>query len=356
MSKVFYIPCGAGAEAATVEASLHALWEAARFGDIYRAHDLTAIKIHVGEPGRETYIPAAVIAPLVRAVAATHAHPFLTDTAVLYRSRRDNGVTHAHVAHEHGFSLERTGAPFIPADGITGSDERAVAVRGKHYQEVALASGILHASSVLCVTHPTGHLGTGFGGTLKNLGMGCCSRKAKLRQHHGQQPFIVADACTACGACATWCPTGALQIDALAVIDGQRCIGCGECIAMCREGAVQFNWGIMGQELQERIVEHAAGVVQNKQGRMGYVAVAWNITKDCDCLGLAQEPLVEDLGLLVACDPVALDQAVLDLIRQRAGQTLESMSYPGRDGSLQLQYAEELGLGSRSYQLERLTL
>jgi uncharacterized Fe-S center protein len=284
-------------------------------------------------------------------MAASGAQPFLTDTAVLYRSPRDNAVGHTRVVHEHGFGVDRVGAPFIAADGLSGDDEREVEVAGKHFQKVAIASGILHARGMLVVSHATGHLGTGLGAALKNLGMGCCSKKAKLRQHHGQQPHIDGDKCLACAVCAEWCPSDAITVDEVAQIDGTKCIGCGECIAICQEGAVRHDWGVMGRELQERIVEHAAGVVHGLPGKIGYVTAALDITKDCDCLGTDQQPLVEDIGILASHDPVAIDQAVLELVRQRSGKTLESLSYPHHDGAIQIRYAEELGLGRSEVEL-----
>jgi uncharacterized Fe-S center protein len=119
---------------------------------------------------------------------------------------------------------------------------------------------------------------------------------------------------------------------------------------------VQFDWSIMGRELQERIVEHAAGVVRRRPGRVAYVTAAWSITKDCDCMGIRQAPLTDDIGLLASTDPVAIDQAVLDLVREQAGRGLEQLSYPEHDGAIQLRYAEELGLGSRKYELVRVTI
>ncbi len=229
-------------------------------------------------------------------------------------------------------------------------------VDGKHFETAAVAAGIAQARSLLVVSHATGHLGTGLAAALKNLGMGCASRKAKLRQHHGQHPRIDPDHCAACDECAEWCPSDAIQVAEAAGIGTELCIGCGECVAVCREGAVTFGWGIMGQELQERVVEHAAAVVRPKPGRVAYVTSAVNITKDCDCLGLVQEPLVEDIGLLASLDPVAIDTAVLDLVADRAGDSLESLSYPQHDARIQVRYAEQLGLGSTDYELVEVTV
>ena len=345
-SKVFLVEADGNESPDSLERKIELLWNEAGLAEAFAPNDLAAIKLHVGEPGTKTFVPPGVVAPFVARVAATGAQPFLTDSAVLYKSPRDNGVGHAKVALEHGFTPQRMGAPFIPADGLDGSDAQEVEVKGIHFQKVSIASAIVRARSMLVISHATGHLGTGFGGALKNLGMGCCSRMAKLRQHHGQQPWIDEDRCNACSTCAEWCPTDAIAVDEHAVIDGGRCIGCGECIAACREGAVAFDWGIMGRQLQERIVEHAAGVALAKTSRIAYVTVAQRITRNCDCLEVAEEPMIDDIGILASFDPVAIDSALLELVKQRSGQSLEALSYPQHDASIQLRYAEAMGLGS----------
>jgi len=345
MSKVHLVSITRAASREEVAAKLGALWRAAGLAECFRPRDLAAVKVHVGEPGRPTYVPPRVVRELVSLIKQSEASPFVTDTAVLYRSPRDNGVGHTMVAADHGYDLEGVGCPFVPADGLNGADEIDVTVNGKHDETVAIASAIVHARSMLVVTHATGHLGTGFGGTLKNLGMGCSSKKGKLRQHSGQTPSIDAEACTSCGTCAEWCPADAIEVDDVAVIDAETCIGCGECVATCLDGAVRFDWSVMGRDLQERIVEHAAAVVRGKPDRIAYVTVAYDITQDCDCLGRDQPSIVPDIGILASRDPVALDRAVLDLVRERAGQTLESLSYPDRDGTVQIDYAAEMELG-----------
>jgi uncharacterized Fe-S center protein len=355
MSKVYLVAADAADPGEKLARKIDALWNAADLGRTFAARDLVALKLHVGEPGARTFVKPSVVRPLVGSIAASGAQAFLTDTAVLYKSPRDNAIGHMRVAAEHGFSLDAVGAPFFLADGLHGADEVEVEVEGgKHYQEVAIAAGIMQARSMLVLSHATGHLATGFGGALKNLGMGCSSKKGKLRQHHGHEPRIDGDACTACGTCAEWCPRDAIEVLEAASIDPDACIGCGECIAVCRDGAVGFDWGIMGAELQERIVEHAAAVVYSKPERLAFVTVAMEITRDCDCFGREQDGLLADIGILASHDPVAIDAAVLDLVRERSGKTLESMSHASRNPWVQIEYAEELGLGERSYELIEL--
>lgn len=356
MSKVYYIEASADENGEVLGKKVSRLFEKSGIASIFRPKDIAALKLHVGEPGTKTFVKPAVAAALVACMKNADTIPFLTDTAVLYKSPRDTGVGHSLVAEAHGFGLAAMGAPFIPADGILGKDDVNVPVYGKHFEEVAVAAAVAQSRSMIVLTHATGHLGTGFGGALKNLGMGCSSRKAKLSQHHGQAPHINASACTACGVCETHCPSDAITIAKTASIDTDKCIGCGECIALCREDAVAFDWGVMGQELEERIVEHAAGVVKALSSHIAYLTAAMEITKDCDCLGLHQKPLLTDIGFLASLDPVALDKAVHDLIIERAGRTLESMSYPKLDGTVQIRYAEKLGLGTAAYELVKVSL
>ncbi len=351
MSKVYLVPARQDDPDDVLEHKVRALWQAAGLGAAIHDSDLAALKLHVGEPGTRTYVRPAVARALLRCMGEGGARPFLTDTSVLYKSPRDNAVSHTLVAHRHGFGLEAMGAPFFPADGLDGAQETEVAVGGRHYDKVAIASGILRARSVVVLSHATGHLGTGMGAALKNLGMGCASKMGKLRQHHGQEPRILPEECIACGECADWCPADAITVDEAAVIDSSLCIGCGECVAVCQDGAVTFDWGIMGQELAERVVEHAAAIVRSKPGRVVYITVATAITRDCDCMGRAQEPVVEDIGILASTDPVAIDMAVLDLVKERSGHSLDELCYPSRDAEAQVRYAEELDLGSTTWEL-----
>ena len=171
------------------------------------------------------------------------------------------------------------------------------------------------------VSHFTGHMVAGFGATLKNLGMGCASRKGKLVQHSTAKPEIIIDTCTGCGTCVTWCPQEAIALhDDVAVIDGKKCIGCGQCLAMCRFDAVQYNWGATYEDLQKKVVEHAMGICSLFSGKSLFINVLTRISKDCDCMGDTYEKILPDIGILVSRDPVALDAASLEMVEKRAGK------------------------------------
>ncbi len=318
-----------------------------------KRNDLMAIKLHVGEPGLKTFLPPQVARHVVSLAKERGARPFLTDTSVLYSGPRSNGVGHTEVAMRHGFTLEGAGAPFLPADGLEGNLERSIAIEGVHFKNVGIAVSIADADGLITVSHATGHLASGIGATLKNLGMGCASRKGKLLQHSDTKPFVRKAKCINCAACEDACPEDAISHDddGKASIEDGKCIGCGECIAQCRSGAIGFNWDSASSMLQEKMVEHALGVIGSKKGKIGYLLGIVNLTKDCDCLGQGSPIVARDIGFAASMDPVALDQAAMDLVSQAEGKRLDELSYPELDGTVQLAYAQNLGLGSRRYDL-----
>ena len=334
-------------------AAVARLLDAARPLGFVRRRDRVAIKVHVGEPGLATRIPpeaAAVVAGRLRELGA---HPYYTDTAVLYTGPRSHGPGHAEVAARHGFTLERAGAVFLPADGVAGNLEVPVAIAGRHYQKVGVAEGIAGANAAVIVSHATGHLVAGFGATLKNMGMGCASRKGKLAQHSDTRPAVAAAECVACGDCVPHCPSGALTQPAgePARIDEGTCIGCGECLAHCCVDAIHFQWDASSQTLQEKMVEHALGAARALGGRYTCLQAIVNLTRHCDCWAAGSPRVAADIGFALSDDPVALDQATLDLVAAQAGQRLDQLSFPKLDGRVQLAYAEELGLGTRAHEL-----
>ncbi|MBN2415178.1 DUF362 domain-containing protein [bacterium] len=349
---VYFVPVQQGEATESVTKKVAKLVKAAGMENCIGANDLTAIKIHFGEDKNTTHIQAEWTRPVVEAVKEAGASPFLTDTCVLYKSRRDNAVEHLRLAADHGFVPEVTGAPVVIADGLVGDDEREVAISGRIFDTVSLAKTVLQANSLVVMSHVTGHLGTGMGAALKNLGMGCASRKGKLRQHSISKPVIKAKFCTGCGECIKWCPADAITMtDRKAAIARDICIGCGECITVCRFGAVKHDWGIDAGELQRRVAEHALGAVSGKKDRAFYLNFLVNVTRECDCMDREQTPSIENIGILAGLDPVALDSASLALLTEKAGDRLDDVIYADLDASLQLAHGEAIGLGGREYRL-----
>ncbi len=313
--------------------------------------DITAVKTHFGESPKLGYPRPVYLRMLGEIIKGRGGAPFLTETSTLYKGNRDNAIRHIHHAHTQGFDLASTGMPVIMADGLFGDEEYDVPIKGKIYRSVHIAALFAKCNALVVVSHFTGHLAAGFGATLKNLGMGCASRKGKMEQHSTAKPKIVKKNCAGCAVCAKWCPQEAITlVDERATIDPGKCIGCGECLAMCRFDAVKYNWGATYEDLQKKVVEHAMGVSSLFQGKCLFINIVTRISKDCDCMGHTYEKIAPDVGILVSRDPVAVDEASLDLVEKRAGKVLSQLAYdiPYR---VQLEYAKEISFGHREYQL-----
>jgi uncharacterized protein len=350
--KVFFTPARREEPVKELQKKIRMLLDASGIESRIRANDLVAVKLHFGELKNDTSIPPEYVRPVIEAVRSRSGRPFLTDTCVLYKSVRDNAIGHLRFASDRGFTLGKTGAPVIIADGLNGSDEKTVPIPGRIFKEVSVASAARDADSLVVLSHVTGHLATGLGGALKNLGMGFASRKGKLRQHAVLKPEVSEKNCTGCGACAENCPEDAIALTGgKAAIDPAACIGCGECITVCRFDAITHDWNRDSVDLQQRMVEHALGVVIGRQDRALYVNFILAVTKDCDCMTFRQEPILPDIGIVAGADPVALDAASLDLIRTKSGRELTDLSYPGFDARAQIRHGAEIGLGNAEYDL-----
>ena len=351
-SKVWFAGVEKGERMEATAKKVDALFRQADLGGCMGKNDLVALKMHFGEKGNDTHIPPRFVRPVVEAIKKREAKPFLTDTCVLYKSQRDNAVDHLRLAHEHGFTMENVGAPVVIADGLVGRGEQAVKIPGKIFKEVSIASLAVEVNAIVVLSHMTGHLATGFGATIKNLGMGFASRKGKLRQHSVMKPAISKKKCTGCQVCVQWCPANAISMRGeVAWIDSKVCIGCGQCLTVCRFDAVQYDWKMKNQDLQERMAEHALGVVIGKREKVGCMNFLISVTKDCDCFDIRQEPVMPDIGIVASTDPVAVDAASLELIREKTGKALSDVSYPNVDPWVQIRHAEAVGLGSTDYEL-----
>ena len=210
--KVYFIKSAIEDGEKVISAKAARLFKEADFAKCFKPTDFTAVKIHVGEKGNKTYIKAPCLKGLVDELIKIKTKPFLTDTSTLYLGKRHNAIDHAIVAHEHGFDMAGLGIPFIPPDGIFGTSETVVKIAGELNKEVSIAYDIARVQSILAVSHVTGHIGTCFAATLKTLGMGCASRKGKMRQHSAFKPSIDTDKCVGCGECYRHCPEAAINI------------------------------------------------------------------------------------------------------------------------------------------------
>ncbi|HBG47210.1 MAG TPA: 4Fe-4S ferredoxin [Deltaproteobacteria bacterium] len=330
----------------------------------FRGGHLIAVKLHFGEKGNASYVRPVFVRRVVDRIKETGAGPFLTDTNTLYVGTRGNSVDHLRTAIENGFDFAVVSAPLIIADGLRGEAGTPIRVQGRHLDEVSIAREVAAADGLVAISHFKCHELTGFGGVLKNVGMGCASREGKLTQHSSCAPVVDPDGCTACGDCASACPSDAIEVGAAAVIDDGACIGCGHCIAVCPQGTINVRWNETPGRLQEKMVEHFEGAVKGKDGRCVYLTFINQVSPACDCYGHNDAPIVPDIGVLASTDPVAIDQAAADLVCAAEGfreTALASGHAPGGDKfrgvhplidwEVQLEYAQTRGLGSRRYTL-----
>ncbi|MDH7599977.1 MAG: DUF362 domain-containing protein [Sedimentisphaerales bacterium] len=354
MKKVYFIEARFQEDPSVLSEKARRLFKAGGFARCFRPNDLTAVKVHIGEDGNTTYIKAPCLKGLIEELKALKTKPFLTDTSTLYTGRRHNAVDHCTLAVEHGFCYQVLGAPFIPPDGLLGTAETSVRINGVLNKEVYIAYDIVRCQSIMAVAHTTGHLATGLGAVIKTLGMGCASRKGKMRQHAALKPHVKAEKCVACQECIRYCPESAIVLrSGKAFIKQDLCVGCAECVAVCRFEAVEYDWKQESSKLQQAMAEHALGAVMGKQDRLACFNFVISVTKDCDCFDTPDMPrIVQDIGILASDDPVAIDKAALDLIQDKTGEKIGKLILnQSLDPMIQLEHAARIGLGELEYEL-----
>lgn len=326
---------------------------------------LTAIKLHFGEKGNLAFIRPNFIRRIVDYTRECGAIPFLTDTNTLYSGARGNSVSHLNTAIENGFAYAVVNAPIIIADGLMGGAYETVAINKEVIKDAFIAKDIFNSDSIISVAHFKGHEVSGFGGTIKNLGMGCAARRGKLQQHSDLLPKIKVKRCVGCGDCAAHCAQSAISvIDHKAVIDPGKCVGCGECIIICPNGAIDVQWGRDTALFQKKLAEYAYAALKGKEKRSAFINFLVQISPACDCAPFNDSPIVRDLGIMASRDPIAIDQASVDMVNQQAGLDGSCLKthreagddkfrgvYPRIDWNIQLEHAEEIGMGSRKYEL-----
>lgn len=345
---------------------IKALFKASGFDNIITKKDLTAVKLHFGERGNDSYINPVFVRQIVDKVKQNGGKPFLTDTNTLYLGSRHNSVDHLQTAIEHGFDYAVAGAPLIIADGILGNNERNIEVNLKHFKSVKIAGDIEKSDSMVVMSHFKGHGMSGFGGAVKNLAMGCATAFGKIEQHECVKP-VIKGACMACGKCMSVCPEDAISIkNQKSVIDYDKCIGCNFCLELCPDSVIGLDFENIPIFI-EKMTEYAYGAVKNKQNKVGYINFLMNITPDCDCVPWSDAPIVSDIGIVASTDPVAIDAASLDLVNEQCGLKNSLLHHNfdkgedkfkgvwGKiDGEIQLRYGEKIGLGNMDYELIKI--
>jgi len=311
-------------------------------------NEFVAIKLTFGEEETSGYIKAGWLRDLIRLLKEKTENLFVLETNTLYREKRSNAVGHLHVALAHGYDMQSLGIPVIIADGLKGREGQYIPIRGIHFENVKMAKAFCETDSLICLSHVTGHMQSGFAGALKNLGMGCASRAGKLQQHSKTLPEVTIEKCTGCGACMKVCPSNAIGLKKKkALLVKERCIGCGECTVVCSAGAIEIKYDENVVKFQEKMVEYALGAKKAIGSKMVCINFLYSITKNCDCMSKNETPLVPDIGMIGGLDPVAVDKASLDAI----GIDTFKKIYPEIDPVVQIQHAEKIKLGSSEYEL-----
>jgi len=366
-SKVFFADMRTGMQE-NLFGKIGRLMREAGLATILAPGDLVAVKLHFGEKGNHTFVRPVFVRRVVEEIKGCGASPFLTDSSTLYPGQRKEAVSALTCAIENGFAYAVVGAPLIMSDGLRGHTALDVPINAEILASVSIGAEIVEADALIAVTHFKCHELTGFGGTLKNLGMGCASRTGKMQQHSTLAPEVTEALCVGCAVCLKSCAHGAISIlEGKARVDPDACVGCGRCITSCLQKAIQVQWNENTALIMKKMAEYAKGSVAGKSGKVLFLSFITQVSPGCDCHGHADAPIVNDIGICASTDPVALDQACADLVNNARGNRDTALSsglepggdkfrgvYPEIDWEVQLEHGEKIGLGSREYQLVKL--
>lgn len=329
-----------------------------------------AIKIHFGEYGNLAFLRpnyAKVVADLVKELGGK---PFLTDCNTLYVGTRKNALDHLETAYANGFSPFSTGCHVIIGDGLKGTDEVLVSIAGEYVKEAKIGQAIMDADILISLTHFKGHEATGFGGALKNIGMGCGSRAGKMEMHNQGKPAVDQEKCVGCGACIKICAHDAPVITAgKATIDTEKCVGCGRCIGACPKDAVHPTADNSNDVLNYKIAEYTKAVCDGRP--CFHISLICDVSPNCDCHSENDVPIIPNVGMLASFDPVALDMACVDLANQQPVLHNHSvlhencmahreeakkydhfhMTHPDTNWKSCVEHAVKIGVGTDQYEL-----
>ena len=351
---------------------LRALCLAAGIKKIDMDGKFVAIKMHFGELGNMAYLRpqyAKVVADLVKEQGGM---PFLTDCNTLYPGSRKHALEHIDCANFHGFNPVTTGCQIIIGDGLRGTDDVEVPVKnGEYIEKAKIGRAIMDADVFISLSHFKGHEATGFGGAIKNIGMGCGSRAGKMQQHNSGKPHVITEKCRGCHRCARECGSDAISYDTgKAYINPDICKGCGRCIGACSYDAIRNEQWDAGDLLDRKMAEYAQAVVQDRP--CFHINIVRDISPNCDCHGENDAPILPDQGMFASFDPVALDQACADACLKATplpnSQLSDNLAKPDwhhhHDHFLDnnpnihwketLEHGEKIGMGTRSYELVKI--
>jgi len=367
-SKVYFADLRADVHE-NLQQKLTRLMKTAGMGDIDFRDKFVAIKLHFGEPGNLAFLRPNWARTVADFVKERGGKPFLTDCNTLYVGGRKNALDHMDSAMLNGFNPMTTGCQIIIGDGLKGSDEVEVPVVGGEYVKNAkIGRAVMDADVFISLTHFKGHEEAGFGGCLKNIGMGCGSRAGKMEQHNAGKPHVAEKHCIGCGQCRKICAHGALIIEnGKAHIDHDRCVGCGRCIAVCPKNAVQINWDETTINLNRKIAEYTKAVVDGRP--CFHISLVIDVSPNCDCRPENDMAIVPNVGMFASFDPVALDMACVDAVnaqtplRGSAADDAHAKAHvhdhfqrlhPDTNWRSCLEHGEKIGIGTREYELIKI--
>jgi 4Fe-4S ferredoxin iron-sulfur binding domain protein len=323
-----------------------------------------AIKIHFGEYGNLSFLRPNFARTVAEEVKRLGGKPFLTDCNTLYVGSRKHALEHIETAYRNGFTPYSTGCHIIIGDGLKGTDEVSVPVpNGEYVREAKIGRAVMDADIFISLNHFKGHEMTGFGGAIKNIGMGCGSRAGKMEQHCDGKPTVNQELCIGCRNCAKICAHDAPVFhNKKATIDHAKCVGCGRCIGVCPKDAIEPSWGQAEGLVDKKMAEYALAVVNGRPHF--HISIVMDVSPFCDCHPENDAPIVPNVGMFASFDPVALDQACADAVNRQhpvkdsvLGESeahfhdhFKNVS-PSTNWELQLDHAEKIGLGTRSYNL-----
>lgn len=316
-----------------------------------REGDIVAIKIHPGEYGNTTHIRPIIARTVVDLVIKVGGIPFVTDTTTLYKGMKLNAVNLINCAAMNGFTHASTNAPFIVADGLKGEEGKDIQINGEIFDNITVASAIADADSMIVISHAKGHPGSGFGGAIKHLGMGCVAKIGKMKIHEVGKPSIDPEKCIICGECVKICPWDAIIPPN---IDHSKCLGEQSCVETCPEEAIICPPDT-SEKMQKRLGEAAFGPIRALNGRIGYINWAYDITPGCDCFNFSSEKFVEDIGIFGGIDPVALDSATINIINDRMkikGKTVSNIW--DVNPWIHIEAAQKIGCGKIGYKIKNI--
>ncbi len=370
-SKVFFTDFRTKAHGDGLPTKLRKLILKAGLKDIDMDGKFVAIKMHFGELGNISYLRPNYARAVVDAVKSLGGKPFLTDCNTMYPGSRKNAIEHLYCAWENGFTPLTVGCPIIIGDGLKGTDDVDVPVEGGEYVKSAkIGRAVMDADIFISLSHFKGHEMTGFGGAIKNIGMGCGSRAGKTDQHSGGQPQISEELCRGCKKCLAQCANNGLYFDVETrkmKVNTDNCVGCGRCLGACNFDAISFENEQAPELLNRRMAEYAKAVVWGRPHF--HISLVLDVSPNCDCHAENDAPILPNIGMFASADPLALDQACVDACLAATpmpgSQLYDHMhspdfhdhhdhfknSTPESEWRSCLEHAEKIGLGSRDYEL-----